>query len=228
MVSVKSGQVKGPTSEGPGEGGAGVRADGRRDRWKAHRAERRREFVGAAIAAIRAVGPHISLDDVCAQAKVTKPVLYRHFRDKDDLHRAVLEQVATDLVIPRITSELVRVHGDDRDLLRAAIGAYVALVREERDLYRYAMAHNGLGDGGDFVGSVEASIAGAVGTLLAARQAEPADDAETVAYAIVGMVQLATNRWLDRPTVSEQSLVATLTDLAWTGLSPRVNGAPLT
>ena len=72
-------------------------------------------------------------------------------------------------------------------------------MREERDLYRYAMAHNGLGDGGDFVGSVEASIAGAVGMLLSARQDEPADDAETVAFGIVGMVQLATNRWLDRP-----------------------------
>ncbi|WP_406832457.1 TetR/AcrR family transcriptional regulator [Pedococcus sp. KACC 23699] len=222
---MKSGEVKGAPDEVPDDGGPGTRPDGRRDRWKAHRAERRREFVDAAIAAIRAVGPRISLDDVCAQAKVTKPVLYRHFRDKDDLHRAVLDQVATHLVIPRITGELARVHGDDRDLLRAAIGAYVALVREERDLYRYAMAHNGLGDGGDFVGSVEASIAGAVGMLLTARQDEPADDAETVAFGIVGMVQLATNRWLDRPTVSEESLMTTLTELAWTGLAPRVEGA---
>ncbi|GAB3076895.1 hypothetical protein GCM10027080_22600 [Pedococcus soli] len=216
MVSVKSGDVKGPPAP-PAD-----RPDGRRERWRTHREERRREFVDAAIAAIRAVGPQISLDDVCRQAKVTKPVLYRHFRDKDDLHRAVLEQVATEILIPRIAGELARVHGDDRDLLRAAIGAYVALVREERDLYRYAMAHNDLGEGGDFVGSVEAAIAGAVGILVATRQDEPTDDAETVAYAIVGMVQLATNRWLDRPTVSEEAFVATLTDLAWVGLSPRV------
>ena len=223
MVSVNSAEVKGSSVDDGGADGAN-RPDGRRERWKAHREERRREFVDAAIAAIRQVGPHISLDDVCRQAKVTKPVLYRHFRDKDDLHRAVLELVAADLLIPRITTELARVHGDDRDLLRAAIGAYVALVREERDLYRYAMAHNDLGEGGDFVGSVEAAIAGAVGVLVATRQEEPSDDAETVAYAIVGMVQLATNRWLDRPTVSEEAFVATLTDLAWMGLSPRVAG----
>ncbi|KQZ90092.1 hypothetical protein ASD62_13090 [Phycicoccus sp. Root563] len=217
---MKSGDVKSPPAP-PAD-----RPDGRRERWRTHREERRREFVDAAIAAIRAVGPHISLDDVCRQAKVTKPVLYRHFRDKDDLHRAVLEQVATEILIPRITGELARVHGDDRDLLRAAIGAYVALVREERDLYRYAMAHNDLGEGGDFVGSVEAAIAGAVGILVATRQDEPTDDAETVAYAIVGMVQLATNRWLDRPTMSEEAFVATLTDLAWVGLSPRVAAGP--
>lgn len=225
MVSVKPADVKG-LSDRADAAQTPDRPDGRRERWRAHREERRREFVDAAIAAIRVGGPHISLDDVCRQANVTKPVLYRHFRDKDDLHRAVLEQVATELLLPRITSELGRAHGDDRALLRAAIGAYVALVREERDLYRYAMAHNDLGEGGDFVGSVEAAIAGAVGILVATRQGEPTDDAETVAYAIVGMVQLATNRWLDRPTTSEETLVTTLADLAWVGLSPRVAGAP--
>ena len=119
MVSVKSGEVKG-ASEVPAQDGAGTRPDGRRDRWKAHRAERRREFVDAAIAAIRAVGPHISLDDVSRRRRSPSRACTGHFRDKDDLHRAVLEQVATHLVIP-VTSELARVHGDDRDLLRAAI-----------------------------------------------------------------------------------------------------------
>jgi hypothetical protein len=35
------------------------------------------------------------------------------------------------------------------------------------------------------------------------------------------MVQLATHRWLERPTISEERLVEMLTGLAWEGLAPR-------
>src|SRR5205807_6850241 len=40
----------------------------------------------------------VSLDEVCAQARVTKGALYHHFANKQDLFLAVYEQVEDDLV----------------------------------------------------------------------------------------------------------------------------------
>ncbi|GAB3442143.1 TetR/AcrR family transcriptional regulator [Phycicoccus ginsengisoli] len=228
MVHMKSDAVKGGVppdvaDRGRPDGAERVRPDGRSERWRAHREERRREFVQAAVTAIRQHGPRIGLDDVCAVAGVSKPVVYRHFKDKDDLFRAVLEFAAEDVFLPRLVQALETGSADDRAVVASAVRAYVATVREDRDLYRFAFAHNGLGDGGDFVGGVESAVAQALVALLATRRGEPADDDEHVAYAVVGLVQLATHRWLDRPTIPEDRLVELLTSLAWEGLAPKVS-----
>ena len=196
--------------------------DGRTERWRAHRAERRREFVDAAIEAIRRDGPRLGLDDVCRVAGVSKPVVYRHFKDKDDLFGAVVQQIATDVFLPRMGAEIMAASADDdRGVLRSIVRGYIATVREERDLYRFVFAHNEIGGNGDVVSSVESTIADGVTELLRARSAEPSDDLEYAAYALVGMVQLATHRWLERPTIPEEALVDMLTALAWDGLAPR-------
>ena len=222
MVHMKSDGVKGPVPTAPVPRTVAARPDGRSERWRAHREDRRREFVQAAITAIRQHGPRIGLDDVCAVAGVSKPVVYRHFKDKDDLFRSVLESAAEDVFLPRLAEAFELESADDRAVVGSAVRAYVATVREDRDLYRFAFAHNGLGDGGDFVGGVESAVAQALVALLASRRGEPADDDEHVAYAVVGLVQLATHRWLDRPTTTEEHLVELLTSLAWEGLAPRV------
>jgi len=229
MVHVNTRPVKSPAAApGPQAAGAGSRsagssapADGRRERWRAHNQARREEFVQAALTAIRRSGPRVGLDEVCAVAKVSKPVVYRHFRDKDDLFAAVLQQVATEVFLPRIAAELDPAQ-DDRAMLRAAIGAYVALVLEEPQLYRFVFEHNALGERADFVGSMEAAVAQALVAMMSQRLQEAGRDAsaaEPWAYAVVGMVQLSTHRWVDNPTVNADELVALLSALAWQGLS---------
>ena len=55
------------------------------------RDERRAQLVGAAARAFLTRGfAATSLDDVAAQAGVTKMIIYRHFDSKSDLYRAVL------------------------------------------------------------------------------------------------------------------------------------------
>ena len=143
-------------------------SDGRSERWRAHKEARRQEFVDAALTAVRSKGAAVRLDDVCAVAKVSKSVIYRHFRDKDDLFAAVLEQIAGEVFLPRIASQLDP-DLDDWAMLRAAIGAYVALVSEEPQLYRFVFAYSGVGERGDFVGSMESAIAQALGSMMAER-----------------------------------------------------------
>src|SRR5581483_1139564 len=67
--------------------------DGRRSRWAAHRAARREELIDAAVVAIRRHGAGVGMDQIAAQARTSKPVIYRYFADKDDLYRAVSNRV---------------------------------------------------------------------------------------------------------------------------------------
>jgi AcrR family transcriptional regulator len=217
MVHVNGGVVKGAPGD-PRRAGA---PDGRKLRWQEHNRVRRGEFVTAAITAIRRDGPQVGLDGICEVAGVTKPVLYRHFRDKADLFAAVLQQIASEVFLPRIAAELDPAQGD-QEMLRAAIGAYVDLVVEEPQLYRFVFTHNALGDRGDFVASMEEAVARALMTLMEQRLALAGADprgAEPWAYGVVGMTQLATHRWVDNPTMGAGELTDLLVSLAWQGLA---------
>src|SRR3954452_21394082 len=56
------------------------------------RETRRTEFVDAAITCIQRVGAGASMDQMAAEAGVTKPILYRYFGDKAALYGAIAER----------------------------------------------------------------------------------------------------------------------------------------
>src|SRR5512135_2304476 len=53
---------------------------------------RRRQLLAAADRVVRRRGPDASMDEIAAEAGVTKPILYRHFGDKDGLYAALTER----------------------------------------------------------------------------------------------------------------------------------------
>lgn len=58
------------------------------------RAERREQILAAATRAFAAEGfAGTGLDDIAAEAGVSRAILYRHFESKPDLYRAVLDRV---------------------------------------------------------------------------------------------------------------------------------------
>jgi AcrR family transcriptional regulator len=221
-ATVKRGAVHNPeVHSSPTDHDDTARGDGRRRRWEEHKRARREEFVSAALRAIRVHGPDLSLDDIASEAGVSKPVLYRHFTDKADVFAAVLDRIATEVFLPRVAPALL-VGGDDNALLRGAVSSYVELVVQEPELYRFVFGHNQYARGGDFVANMEDAIAQALSALMADRLREAGADsggAEPWAYGVVGMVQLASHRWVDHPTMSAEALVDYLVSLAWQGLS---------
>lgn len=197
-------------------------ADGRRSRWTEHRRARRADLVTAAVEAVRRAGPDFSVDDVARSAGVSKTVIYRYFSDKDELIDAVLEQISTVVLLPRLLGELAVDRPDDAARLRAVIAAFVSLIEDEPALYRFAYAHTGRAGRADLVAATEREIAEALGRLMADRLTEagrPAGAAMTWAYGVVGMVQLAAHWWAGSPTVPAAELVDQLTALAHGGLS---------
>jgi AcrR family transcriptional regulator len=95
------------------------------------RAERREQILTAATRAFARTGfAATSLDDVAAQAGITRVILYRHFDSKADLYRAVLDRACTRLAETVGTGD----YGDDAipALVRAAAadpGAFRLLFR---------------------------------------------------------------------------------------------------
>jgi AcrR family transcriptional regulator len=62
------------------------------------RAERREQILAAATRAFARAGfARTSLDDVAAEAGITRVILYRHFESKADLYRAVLDRACSRL-----------------------------------------------------------------------------------------------------------------------------------
>jgi AcrR family transcriptional regulator len=195
--------------------------DGRRSRWTEHRRARREELVAAAVEAVRRAGPEFAVDDVARSAGVSKTVIYRYFTDKDELIDAVLERISNAVLLPRILGELAVERADDRAKVGGVIAAFVALIEDEPELYRFAYAQAGRSGRRDLVAATEREIAEALGLLMAERLAAaglPTQPAMTWAYGVVGMVQLAAHWWSATRIGSSAELVEQLTALADGGL----------
>jgi AcrR family transcriptional regulator len=100
------------------------------------RQERQAQLLRAAAVAFARTGfAATSMDDVAAEAGVTKLIVYRHFDSKEELYRAVL-----DAVNDRIREELFRALNRD-DTSGRAIAAMLRVARDEPDGFRLLMTH---------------------------------------------------------------------------------------
>jgi AcrR family transcriptional regulator len=97
------------------------------------RAERRDQILAAAIRAFARAGyAATNLDDVAAEAGITRVILYRHFDSKADLYRAVLDRACHRIADTVGTDDF----GDDA--LPALLRAAAADPDGFRLLFRYA------------------------------------------------------------------------------------------
>jgi AcrR family transcriptional regulator len=196
-------------------------AAGQRERWRGHRESRRAELVEAAVKAIRARGAGVGMEDIAAQAGVSKPILYRHFADRADLWLAVGRRV-NDQLLTAMSSALL-VDRPPRETIAAVVDTYLALIEQDPEIYRFVV-HGSLADRGmssDLVHAQMALMATDVARVLGDRLRQAGVDsggAEPWAHGIVGMVQAAADWWIDRRSMSRAALVAYLTTMISTGI----------
>lgn len=192
--------------------------DARRERWKGHREARRAEFVEATIRAVAKHGPDVGMDEIAAEAGVSKPVLYRHFADKSDLYLAV-GQRGTEMLMDRLGPAIGH-DGPVRAKIRRIVDAYLSVIEEHPNLYRFVVRAS-FADRPveqDVVSEDKTLIANALARLLGDYLRAFGMDsggAEPWAHALVGMVQNAGDWWLDRQSMTRSSLSDYLTTIIW-------------
>src|ERR671930_593638 len=77
------------------------------------RMARRLELLEAAFEVIRREGPTASMDEIAAQAGITKPIVYRYFGDRAGLYQAVAERYRVGEVIANVIRQRVENVGRD-------------------------------------------------------------------------------------------------------------------
>ena len=223
-----------------GDAAGDVAVDGRSSRWDTHRAQRRTELVEATLRAIRSRGAGVGMDDIAAVAGTSKTVFYRHFTDRAGLYGAVAERVNALILrdITRAVGDINALTGkadaptsSPRDLLAAAVDAYLALVEHDPEVYRFIVAAplvppSERTETIDLASTVSQAMALQIGNLIAAalesagRSVEPA---ATWGHAVVGMARAAGDEWLRAGAAasgtSRETLKEHLTELIWGGLS---------
>ncbi len=178
-------------------------------------------MVEAGLAAIRARGAGVSMDDIAAQAGVSKPILYRHFADRADLWLAIGRRV-TDELLAAIAAQLT-LERPPRETIATAIDTYLAIIEQDTEIYRF-LVHGSFADRGmssDLVHAHMALMASEVARVIDDRLREAGVDsggAEPWAYGIVGMVQAAADWWIDQRSMSRAALVTYLTAIISNGV----------
>jgi AcrR family transcriptional regulator len=175
------------------------------------RAARREALLDAADRIVRRDGPAASMATIAAEAGITKPVLYRHFRDKGGLHEALAERY-TGRLLQQLQAAL-EAGRDRRDRVERTVDAYLAAIEEEPQVYRFLVRPDAGETASAEVRTFPRRVAGLLAEGIAHELDVPAVRAGVWAHGIVGMVQAAGDWWLDSPDVPRTALVQELTGL---------------
>ncbi|KAA0022305.1 TetR/AcrR family transcriptional regulator [Antrihabitans cavernicola] len=207
-----------------------AKQDGRKKRWHEHKIARREELVDGTIAAIRARGSNLGMDEIAGEIGVSKTVLYRYFADKSDLTNATMRRFVETILAPRIYLAIGS-QVEEYDLVHSAIAAYVETVAADPELYLYVMNNTSVNTNNDVVADSERMFAEVVATVLGERMRQwQMDSGGSVpwAYSIVGGIQLATHWWISNKSMSAEDLIDYLTMMTWSAVEgvARAGGSP--
>ena len=160
-----------------------------------------------------------SVEEIAERAGVSKPVVYEHFGGKEGLYAVVVDREVRRL-LDRITESLVGNH--PRELLEQAAGALLDYVEKDTDGFRILVRDSPVASSSGTFASMISDIATQVEHVLAgefkSRNYDP-KLAGLYSQALVGMVALTGQWWLDARKPKRDEVAAHLVNLAWNGLS---------
>lgn len=158
---------------------------------------------------------------------VTKPILYRHFGDRDGLVTAMAERFSAGLVgevKPPLQSP-----AEPRQLLEETIDAYVAFIERDPYLYQFLLQQpGGRGEGRTKISALSDLIGREVAVVIGEQLRAAGRDSGAAlpwAYGIVGLVHHAADWWIEERSMPRERLVSYLTALLWQGLAEAASPA---
>jgi AcrR family transcriptional regulator len=194
------------------------------------RRARRRELLAAAIDVIRREGANVTMEEMATAGGISKPILYRHFVDRDGLVAAITAHALVEIEAI-IDAKLAKARTAEPPYsIRATIDAFFEYIEREPQLYRFVAGNDSRRVNPAtiaFADLVAARVADALAEGLVERGLDPSR-AEIWGRAIVGMVQTTAAWWTAGGEVTRKQAVDALTDLVWVGMVGSIVAKPAT
>ena len=194
----------------------------RRGRVRMSSAERREQLIQVARGLFAQKGfEGTSVEEIAASAEVSKPVVYEHFGGKEGLYAVVVDR-ETRTLLEAIRSALTTKGAGSRQLIERGALALLDYIDEQPDGFRILARDSSVASSGGSFASILSDIAGRVEDLLAdpfERHGFNRDMAGLYAQALVGLVAMAGQSWLDQREHPKEEVAAHLVNLAWNGMA---------
>ncbi|MFG2431530.1 TetR family transcriptional regulator [Streptomyces sp. NPDC048590] len=159
-----------------------------------------------------------SVEEIAARAGVSKPVVYEHFGGKEGLYAVVVDREMRQL-LDLVTGALTA--GHPRELLEQAAFALLDYIETYTDGFRILVRDSPVAQSTGTFASLISDIATQVEDILGLEFKARGFDAKLAplyAQALVGMVALTGQWWLDVRKPKKAEVAAHLVNLAWHGL----------
>ena len=161
-----------------------------------------------------------TVEEIAASAGVSKPVVYEHFGGKEGLYAVVVDR-EMQVLLDRFTSALAT-PAPPRELLERAALVLLEYIEDDTDgfrvLTRDAPVTSGSGSFSSLIGEVARKVEHLLGRQFDSRGYDP-HLAELYSQALVGMVALVGQWWLDTRSPDKHQVAAHLVNLAYNGLA---------
>jgi len=182
--------------------------------------ERRQQLLAVARSVFAEKGfDGASIEEIAYRADVSKPVVYEHFGGKEGIYAVVVDR-ETEALLERMISTL---HGGHpRAMLEQAADALLGYVEDSHDGFRILVRDSPVASTTGTFSTLLNDIAGQVEHILGEEFRTRGYDATLAplyAQALVGMVALTGQWWLDARSPNRTDVAAHLVNLAWNGLS---------
>jgi AcrR family transcriptional regulator len=199
-------------------------------RTRLPRAQREQQILDVAHARFAAHGfGAVTMDDVAADAGVTKPLLYNYFGNKERLYLACMER-AGDAMLATVLAAVARASGPD-DALRRGLHAFFAFVDEDRDAWRVLFDETWPAGGaiGQRVAEYRERLVELVAQTNIERlpersRAEHAAEIEAISVALLGAAEALARWWLRTGAMRAADAAELLIATAEPGLRARAAG----
>lgn len=160
-----------------------------------------------------------SVEEIAVRANVSKPVVYEHFGGKEGLYAVIVDREMSTL-LHMITASLSQNRSRVR-VERVAL-ALLTYVEERTDGFRILVRDSPVAAADGKYSSLLNDAVSQVGHILAAdftRRGFDAGYAPLYAQALVGMVSMTAQWWLDVREPSKEVVAAHVVNLCWNGLT---------
>ncbi|MGO1385243.1 MAG: TetR/AcrR family transcriptional regulator [Arachnia sp.] len=162
-----------------------------------------------------------SVEEIAARAGVSKPVVYEHFGGKEGAYAVVVDREVRKLH-DSIRGALTTKDAGSRELLERGALALLTYIDQSPDGFRILNRDSSLqGPGGSFA-SILSDIAAQVEDILAAEFSRMDLDpqfAGLYAQALVGLVAMTGQQWLENRQPDRLVVARHLINLAWNGMA---------